>query len=39
VDVGAVFDLIDLRPFQELHDQFGMNLFSKAAPESTGSGS
>jgi hypothetical protein len=26
VDLGAVFDLADLRPFQQLHTQFGMNI-------------
>jgi len=32
VDLGAVFDLGDLRPFENLHAQYGMNVFSKAAP-------
>ncbi|WP_300605525.1 DUF4331 domain-containing protein [Trebonia sp.] len=32
VDLGAIFDLGDLRPFEELHTQFGMHVFSKAAP-------
>jgi hypothetical protein len=26
VDLGAVFDLADLRPFQQLHTQFGLNI-------------
>jgi hypothetical protein len=32
VDLGAIFDLGDLRPFEALHNQFGMHVFSKAAP-------
>jgi hypothetical protein len=32
VDLGAVFDLGDLRPFEQLHAQYGMNVFSAAAP-------
>jgi hypothetical protein len=32
VDLGAVFDLGDLRPFEQLHDQYGMHVFSSAAP-------
>jgi hypothetical protein len=32
VDLGAVFDLGDLRPFEQLHAQYGMNVFSKSAP-------
>jgi hypothetical protein len=32
VDLGAVFDLADLRPFEQLHNQYGMNVFSKPAP-------
>jgi hypothetical protein len=32
VDLGAIFDLGDLRPFENLHAQYGMNVFSKAAP-------
>ena len=32
VDLGAIFDLADLRPFQNLHAQYGMHVFSKAAP-------
>jgi Domain of unknown function (DUF4331) len=28
VDLGAVFDLADLRPFENLHAQYGMNVFS-----------
>jgi uncharacterized protein DUF4331 len=32
VDLGAVFDLGDLRPFENLHAQYGMNVFSRSAP-------
>ena len=32
VDLGAIFDLADLRPFQNLHAQYGMHIFSKPAP-------
>jgi len=32
VDLGAVFDLGDLRPFEHLHAQYGMHVFSGAAP-------
>jgi hypothetical protein len=32
VDLGAIFDLGDLRPFENLHDQYGMHVFSKPAP-------
>ncbi|NJP43271.1 DUF4331 domain-containing protein [Actinacidiphila epipremni] len=32
VDLGAVFDLGDLRPFEHLHSQYGMHVFSSAAP-------
>ena len=32
VDLGAIFDLGDLRPFQQLHNQFGMHVFDKSAP-------
>ena len=32
VDLGAIFDLANLRPFQELHNQFGMHIFDKSAP-------
>jgi hypothetical protein len=32
VDLGSIFDLADLRPFQTLHDQYGMPTFSEAAP-------
>src|SRR5438128_3134010 len=32
VDLGAIFDLGNLRPFEELHNQFGMNVFTKPAP-------
>jgi hypothetical protein len=31
VDLGAVFDLADLRPFEQLHAQYGMNVFSGPA--------
>jgi len=29
-DIGAIFDLGNLRPFQNLHEQFGLQLFAKA---------
>jgi hypothetical protein len=29
VDLGAIFDLANLRPFQQLHDQYGMHVFTK----------
>jgi hypothetical protein len=32
VDLGSIFDLGNLRPFEELHNQFGMHVFSKNAP-------
>jgi hypothetical protein len=32
VDLGAVFDLGDLRPFEQLHAQYGLNAFTGAAP-------
>jgi hypothetical protein len=32
VDLGSIFDLANLRPFQELHNQYGMHVFSKPAP-------
>jgi Domain of unknown function (DUF4331) len=32
VDLGAIFDLGDLRPFENLHAQYGMNVFSGPAP-------
>jgi hypothetical protein len=32
VDLGAIFDLGNLRPFQNLHNQYGMHVFSKPAP-------
>ena len=35
VDLGAIFDLADLRPFEQLHAQYGMHVFSKRAPGST----
>ena len=38
VDVGSIFDLVNLRPFQQLHAQFGMNVFSKAGPGVNGLG-
>ena len=31
VDLGSIFDLANLRPFQELHAQYGMHVFSKPA--------
>ena len=31
VDLGAIFDLGDLRPFENLHAQYGMHIFSKGA--------
>jgi hypothetical protein len=31
VDLGAIFDLGNLRPFQNLHDQYGRHVFSKPA--------
>jgi hypothetical protein len=31
VDLGAIFDLGNLRPFQQLHEQFGLHLFDKPA--------
>jgi hypothetical protein len=31
VDLGSIFDLADLRPFQQLHDQYGMHFFTKPA--------
>jgi hypothetical protein len=32
VDLGSIFDLANLRPFQQLHDQYGMSVFTKPAP-------
>ena len=32
VDLGSIFDLATLRPFQQLHAKYGMHVFSKAAP-------
>jgi Domain of unknown function (DUF4331) len=32
VDLGSIFDLADLRPFQQLHNQYGMQVFTKPAP-------
>jgi Domain of unknown function (DUF4331) len=32
VDLGAIFDLGDLRPFENLHAQYGLNVFTKGAP-------
>jgi len=31
VDLGAIFDLGDLRPFENLHAQYGMNVFGAGA--------
>ncbi|WP_433888960.1 DUF4331 domain-containing protein [Streptomyces sp. CA-111067] len=31
VDLGSIFDLGNLRPFQNLHNQFGMSVFSQPA--------
>ena len=31
VDLGAIFDLGDLRPFENLHAQYGLGAFTKAA--------
>jgi hypothetical protein len=30
VDLGSIFDLANLRPFQQLHEQFGLHVFAKA---------
>ena len=35
VDLGSIFDLGNLRPFQQLHNQYGMNVFTKRPPAST----
>ena len=32
VDLGSIFDLGDLRPFENLHAQYGLNAFSSPAP-------
>ena len=32
VDLGAIFDLGDLRPFENLHNQYGMHVFANPAP-------
>jgi Domain of unknown function (DUF4331) len=32
VDLGAIFDLGNLRPFEQLHNQYGMHVFTKPAP-------
>jgi hypothetical protein len=32
VDLGSIFDLADLRPFENLHAQYGLNVFSGPAP-------
>jgi len=32
VDLGSIFDLANLRPFQNLHAQYGMHVFTKPAP-------
>ena len=31
VDLGSIFDLADLRPFEEAHAQYGMHVFTKPA--------
>ena len=31
VDLGSIFDLANLRPFEELHAQYGMHVFAKPA--------
>jgi hypothetical protein len=31
VDLGSIFDLGDLRPFEELHAQYGLNIFHRPA--------
>lgn len=31
VDLGSIFDLGNLRPFQELHNQYGMSVFTQPA--------
>jgi hypothetical protein len=31
VDLGSIFDLADLRPFENLHAQYGLNVFSGPA--------
>jgi hypothetical protein len=32
VDLGSIFDLATLRPFQQLHDKYGMHVFRAPAP-------
>jgi Domain of unknown function (DUF4331) len=32
VDLGSIFDLLDLRPLEQLHNQYGLNAFTKPAP-------
>ena len=32
VDLGSIFDLGDLRPFEQLHAQYGLHVFSGPAP-------
>jgi Domain of unknown function (DUF4331) len=32
VDLGSIFDLANLRPFEQLHAQYGLNVFCKPAP-------
>jgi hypothetical protein len=32
VDLGSIFDLANLRPFQTLHNQYGMSVFTKNEP-------
>ena len=31
VDLGSIFDLANLRPFEQLHEQYGMHVFTKPA--------
>jgi hypothetical protein len=31
VDLGSIFDLADLRPFEQLHERYGMHVFTKPA--------
>src|ERR1022692_962333 len=31
VDLGSIFDLANQRPFEQLHNQYGMHIFSKPA--------
>ena len=32
VDLGSIFDLANLRPFQTLHNQYGMSVFTRNEP-------